>query len=215
MMRLGALLILLVLLALIALATKLSPLAVVGIYPCLALASLIVAPGWAASAGREFCGAFFWPAGEVVIHAPLSAVDGNLVAERWDEADEILRDLCLRYPEDPQVWLRVLRLAWREPVDVERARAAHRSVLEGMTNPVERERLNRFYLAFAESRLADQEVLEAERVAFERRCAWWEAMNSAAEHRKSLGMRRGIKAGRAALRDIFADPRGRMRDRGH
>ncbi len=194
MMRLGALLILLVLLALIAVATKLSPLAVVGIYPCLALASLIVAPGWAASAGRAFCGSFFWPAGEVVIHAPLSAVDGHLVAERWDKAEEILRDLCLRYPEDPQVWLRVLRLAWREPVDVVRARGAHRLVLAGMTDPVERERLNRVYLTFAESRLADQEVLEAERVAFERRCAWREAMNSAAKHRRRKPMWRGAKA---------------------
>jgi hypothetical protein len=172
------------LLAWIALETRLSPLVVLGIYPVLALASLIWARGLAERAGRQFCGSFFWPHDEGAPHAPLSAVDGHLVAERWDRAEALLRDLCRRYPQDPAVWTRRIRLAWRQPVDVQRSRAAHRAALAVVVDPAERERIDRLWVMLAESRLADQSALEDELRALEDRCARWVRHHAAREKRK-------------------------------
>lgn len=172
-------------LAWIAVETRLSLVATLGIFPVLMLAALIWGPAMCASGARLFSGSLFWPEVEGVPHTPLAALDAQIVAERWDIAEEQVRGLCRQWPADPEVWTRRIHLAWRQPVELDRAREAHRALLAGVVEPAELERLERLYLMLAESRLVDPVVIQQERLGCEERRARWVRAQEARGRRRS------------------------------
>lgn len=178
----------LVALAWIAVETPRSLVATLGLVPTLMLAALVWGPAMCRSGARLFSGSLYWPEVDGVSHAPLAALDALIVAERWDVAEAQVRGLCRQWPADPEVWTRRIHLAWRQPVDVQRARAAHRAALAGIIEPAERERIDRLYAMLAESRLADQAALEDERRALEDRCARWICRHAVRNKRKKRAL---------------------------
>lgn len=146
-----------------------TPLALMGVVPCIGMAALIITPSLTSVAGEGIGSLFFCPREWGEPRAPLSKVDGLLLAEDWETAERLLFDLSRGFPSDIEVWTRVFRLAWAVFHDPERARKAHRRALRSITDPKLVLRLNHLYLIHAQAHLRMNEAWELEQAAVERR----------------------------------------------
>jgi len=175
-------------LAWIAVETPRSLVATLGLVPILMLAALIWGPAMCRCGARLFSGSLYWPEVEGAPHAPLAALDAHIVAERWDIAEAQVRALCRQWPADPELWTRRVHLAWRQPVDVRRAREAHRALLAGGVDQAGYERLELLYLLLAESRLVDPVAIAEERLGCEERRRRWVSVREARHGSRERGL---------------------------